>query len=173
MKGKLTNKQKAFVREYVIDSNATQAAIRAGYSKKTAANIGNQLLQKTTIKEAINNKNKEVADKCLVTVEYIIEGLKEVITKCLQQEPVMKWDYEQKKLVETGEWKFDSHGANKAFELLGRYKQMFKDGSGQPTSITVNVTDYSKAKVEEEKPENNNRINFDKDITNCDNLLTK
>lgn len=40
---KLTNKQKLFVKEYLIDLNAAQAAIRAGYSKNTASDIGSQL----------------------------------------------------------------------------------------------------------------------------------
>jgi len=50
---KLTDKQKRFVEEYIIDLNAKQAAIRAGYSEKRAGEIGYQLLQKTTVENAI------------------------------------------------------------------------------------------------------------------------
>ena len=49
----LTPKQQRFVEEYLIDLNATQAAIRAGYSEKTADSIGLQLLRKTQVAEAI------------------------------------------------------------------------------------------------------------------------
>ncbi|NGP40968.1 terminase small subunit [Acinetobacter sp. GC2] len=49
----LTDKQQRFVDEYLIDLNATQAAIRAGYSEKTADSIGLQLLRKTQVAEAI------------------------------------------------------------------------------------------------------------------------
>jgi len=49
----LTDKQQRFVDEYLIDLNATQAAIRAGYSEKTADSIGLQLLRKTQVVEAI------------------------------------------------------------------------------------------------------------------------
>ena len=50
---RLTDRQQRFVAEYLIDLNATQAAIRAGYSKKTADRIGPELLGKTCVSEAI------------------------------------------------------------------------------------------------------------------------
>jgi phage terminase small subunit len=49
----MTAKQKRFVTEYLIDCNATQAAIRAGYSKKNASKIGPELLGKTSVSNAI------------------------------------------------------------------------------------------------------------------------
>ncbi len=52
-KGKLTPKQARFVEEYLIDLNATQAAIRAGYSAKTANEQGAQLLAKRSIRQAV------------------------------------------------------------------------------------------------------------------------
>ena len=56
---KLTEKQRRFVDEYLIDLNATQAAIRAGYSVKTADKQGYQLLEKTRVAEAISEKMAE------------------------------------------------------------------------------------------------------------------
>ena len=53
MAARLTDKQQRFVAEYLIDLNATQAAIRAGYSAKNADKIGSQLLGKTRVAEAI------------------------------------------------------------------------------------------------------------------------
>ena len=52
----LNEKQKRFVLEYLIDLNATQAAIRAGYSKKTAYSMGQQNLKKLEIQKAIQAK---------------------------------------------------------------------------------------------------------------------
>lgn len=49
----LTAKQQRFVEEYLVDLNATQAAVRAGYSKKTAGAIGGENLEKPEIQEAI------------------------------------------------------------------------------------------------------------------------
>jgi phage terminase small subunit len=67
----LNNKQAAFVREYAIDHNATQAALRAGYSERTAEQIGYQLLQKTSVKEAVEAQTKEHAERCAVTVDSL------------------------------------------------------------------------------------------------------
>lgn len=55
----LTPKQQRFVEEYLIDLNATQSAIRAGYSEKTADSIGLQLLRKTQVAEAIAGAKAE------------------------------------------------------------------------------------------------------------------
>ena len=71
-KKKLTAKQQAFVNEYCIDKNATQAAIRAGYSEKTAGAIAGENLQKPEIKDAIETKLQEAASECDVTVEKIV-----------------------------------------------------------------------------------------------------
>lgn len=71
----LTAKQQRFVAEYMIDLNATQAAIRAGYSKKTAANIASENLGKPEIAEAIASEQAKVAEKLGVTVERIVSEL--------------------------------------------------------------------------------------------------
>ena len=71
----LTIKQERFVEEYLIDLNATQAAIRAGYSKNTAAEIGCENLTKPNIAEAIANARKELSDRVLVTQDMVVKGL--------------------------------------------------------------------------------------------------
>lgn len=75
MTAKLTPKQARFVEEYLIDLNATQAAIRAGYSKKTAEQLGFQLLNKTSVSSAIADAQAERAQRTLVTQDMVIEGL--------------------------------------------------------------------------------------------------
>ena len=72
---KLTPKQQRFVDEYLIDLNATQAAIRAGYSLKTAGQIGEQNLKKLEIKNAIELAQKERQKRTLVTQDDVIRGL--------------------------------------------------------------------------------------------------
>ena len=64
----MNNKQEAFVNEYLIDHNATQAAIRAGYSKKTARTIASQLLAKLDIADAIKAR---IAEKVMGTDEVL------------------------------------------------------------------------------------------------------
>lgn len=72
---KLTAKQQMFINEYLIDFNATQAAIRAGYSESTAQQIGSENLLKPVIKIEIDKRMKEFEEKALVTKEMVIKGL--------------------------------------------------------------------------------------------------
>jgi len=71
MKSKLTDKQERFVSEYLVDLNATQAAIRAGYSESTAAVIGCENLTKPNIQEAITKAKQEAAKRNETTVDMI------------------------------------------------------------------------------------------------------
>lgn len=71
----LTPKQQRFVEEYLIDLNATQAAIRSGYSEKTAQQMGSENLLKPVIQKAIEDARKEVSEKALITTEMVVKGL--------------------------------------------------------------------------------------------------
>ncbi len=75
--GKLTDKQKAFVREYLVDSNATQAAIRAGYSAKTAQEQSSRLLSKVMVREAIKERLTNLARATETEAEWVRRRLKE------------------------------------------------------------------------------------------------
>lgn len=72
MANKLTDKQARFVEEYLIDLNATQAAIRAGYSEKTAQIIGSENLSKPLIAEAIEKARKKTSTKLEITRERVL-----------------------------------------------------------------------------------------------------
>jgi phage terminase small subunit len=71
----LTQKQKCFVEQYLIDLNATQAAIRAGYSRKTAMEQGYQLLQKTSVSSAIQDAMQERSRRTQITQDRVLEEL--------------------------------------------------------------------------------------------------
>jgi phage terminase small subunit len=71
----LTPKQRLFVQEYLIDLNATQAAVRAGYSPKTAAEQGHQLLQKTSIREAVEGAMAERSQRLQITQDWVLMRL--------------------------------------------------------------------------------------------------
>ena len=75
---KLTDKQQCFVDEYLIDLNATQAAIRAGYSAKTADRIGPELLGKTCVSEAISKKMAARSRRTGVNAERVVLELAKV-----------------------------------------------------------------------------------------------
>lgn len=71
----LTPKQQRFVEEYLIDLNATQAAIRAGYSEKTAYSVGHENLKKPEIQKAIEEAKKQVSKRTELTVDMVVNGL--------------------------------------------------------------------------------------------------
>jgi len=73
--GVLNARQVRFVEEYLVDFNATQAAIRAGYSKRTASEQGYDLLRKPQIAEAIQAKQRELSAKTGITVERVVQEL--------------------------------------------------------------------------------------------------
>jgi phage terminase small subunit len=78
MARKLTDKQQRFVDEYLIDLNATQAAIRAGYSEKTAEQQAYQLLQKTSVQEAIASGKQSRSEKTAIDAAYVLTRLVEI-----------------------------------------------------------------------------------------------
>jgi phage terminase small subunit len=71
----MTPKQQRFVEEYLVDLNATQAAIRAGFSKATAEQQGHQLLKKTSVAEAIKKTMDDRAKRTGITADRVLEEL--------------------------------------------------------------------------------------------------
>jgi phage terminase small subunit len=72
---KLTTKQERFVQEYLIEANAAQAAIRAGYSAKTARFIGAENLTKPNIAAALE---KARAERCELTADWVVDELRKI-----------------------------------------------------------------------------------------------
>lgn len=137
----LTAKQQRFVEEYLIDLNATQAAIRAGYSERTAHSIGHENLNKPEIRARIEEMQVERSEKVNISAQWVLERLVEVTQMSMQAKPVEKWDYDERKLIETGEYVYDSQGANKALELIGKHLGMFKDKIEHSGSLGVTIVD--------------------------------
>ncbi len=121
----LTDRQQQFCDEYMIDLNATQAAIRAGYSAKTANEQAARLLAKVSIKKYIDERRAAQTKRTEIEADWILERLKELAERCMQHEPVM--ERRDGEMVETGEYMFDSSGANRALELLGKHKKLWTD----------------------------------------------
>ena len=138
----LTPKQSLFVREYLVDLNATQAAIRAGYSQKTAGSQAHDLLKKPEIQESIAHGATDRAKSVEITTEYVLSTIRNTIERCAQAEPVF-----DREGVETGEYKFDSTAVLKGSELLGKYLKLFTDkteisnpdGTMKPSAPIYNI----------------------------------
>ena len=76
---KLTQKQQRFVDEYIISGNATQAAIKAGYSKKTAKQTGTENLAKPIIKAELDRRNAEIKSAKTADMQEVMEYLASVM----------------------------------------------------------------------------------------------
>ena len=81
----MTPKQQRFVEEYLVDLNATQAAIRAGYSKKTAEQQGHQLLKKTSVQQAVSAAQQTRSEATGITADRVVTELAKVgLCQCVQ-----------------------------------------------------------------------------------------
>lgn len=147
---KLTDKQKRFIEEYLIDLNATQAAIRAGYSEKTAYSIGEENLKKPEIKRAIEDAQLKRSSRIQITQDDVIRMLIENIEKSSGTKQVV---ITQTRKSEDGEFVgddvarfvYEPSSVNKALELLGKHLGMFKDKldvttGDKPLPTVINVT---------------------------------
>lgn len=158
----LTEKQKRFIEEYLIDLNATQAAIRAGYSTKTAEQIGFQLLNKTSVSEEIKKKMAERSKRTGINADRVLHELakiafanaKDIINfedasvqeyankddlACIQSVKVKKQISEK---GETEERQVVMYDKKSALELLGKHLGMWKD------KVEVSGIDEEKSKLD-------------------------
>ena len=115
----LPAKRQRFVDEYIKDCNGTQAAIRAGYSQKSAQVQSAQLLAIPMVKQAVEEKQAAIAKINEVSAEWVVQKAKKIVERCMQEEPV--YDNEGNP---TGEYKFDSMGATAALKILAKYLGM-------------------------------------------------
>jgi len=124
--GKLTKKQEAFCEEYLKDMNATQAAIRAGYSEKTAGAVGHENLKKPEIATHLQVLMQERSQRTMIDADWVLMAAKKIYDRCMLKEPIL--DREGKPVIVTdgnGElvaaYRFDSSGANKALDTIGKH----------------------------------------------------
>ncbi|WP_120497527.1 terminase small subunit [Kiloniella sp. EL199] len=120
LKQQLTERQKRFVEEYLIDFNATQAAIRAGYSPNSVKQSASRTLKNPLMQEAIEQAKAARSQRLQIDADYVLKGAVELFERCMQRSPAADAD---------GEYKFQHTGAGKALEIIGRHVsvQAFKE----------------------------------------------
>ena len=131
----LTLKQKRFADEYIITANATQAAIKAGYSKKYANTNAAKLLQNTTIKRYLDKRLKEIESEKTASIKEVMEYLTSVM-RGEQTEQVLKsaGDYQQ----EITDIDVSAKDRLKAADLLNKIHQAREDkGNTAPTPVII------------------------------------
>lgn len=129
---RLSYKEERFCLEYICDYNQTKAAIRAGYAEKSAAKTGCRLMKDPRIQARIRQLQKEQAERLMLTSDHVLLELWDVYQKCMQVVPVETWSYELHEMVKTGEYQFDSKGATKALEMIGKHLGMFDQQKATP-----------------------------------------
>ena len=117
----MTPKQTRFVQEYLLDLNATQAAIRAGYSANNANVTGPRLLGNVGVAAAIAEAQTALSERAELTEDWIIEELKTVYGASMEARPIYDKDGNEK------DSSFNPSAANKSLELLGKHIGMFVD----------------------------------------------
>ena len=135
----MNDRQKRFCEEYLIDLNATQAAIRAGYSKNTARSIANENLTKPDIQQYLKRLIENRNERTKITQDEVIADIIEVKNRCMQKVPVMFMGNQVQDENGNNLWKFDSQGANKALDMIMKHTGGYeKNNTQQSTSIIVN-----------------------------------
>ena len=137
MTSKLTDKQKTFCEEYLIDLNATKAAIRAGYSEKTAKQIGSRLLTNVDITDSITELRAKRSESTAIDAAWVLRQAVKVHERCMQAEEI-----KDREGGSTGEYKFEHSGANKALEIIGKHidVQAFTENVKVNAEIAVTQT---------------------------------
>ena len=122
--GKLTERERRFAEEYLVDMNGTQAAIRAGYkpgkNNASAAVAATRLLRDAGVRAYRAALIRESVEDQDVSRDSTVLKLLEIYRRCMAAQPVMEWDSEEKSWVESGVWRFDAAGALKALGQLTR-----------------------------------------------------
>ncbi|MBP3272596.1 MAG: terminase small subunit [Ruminococcus sp.] len=149
---KLTEKQKRFCEEYLIDLNATQAAIRAGYKEKTAYAQGQRLLKKVEAQEYLQELMNERSKRTEITADRVLRELAAIAfsdrTELAQVgergevnlTPTEKLPDEVKKIIagiEEGKYgtKVTTYDKVKALELLGKHLGLFTAGADNSAAL--------------------------------------
>lgn len=138
---KLTQKQKAFCDYYIETGNATEAAIKAGYKKKTARQIGSMNLTKVDIKNYIDERLEIIESKRIADAAEVLKYLTSAMRGEVNEEVVVVEGYgdgcSEAKIIKK---EIGAKDRIKAAELLGKRHRLFVDKVEQTVDATVNST---------------------------------
>ena len=142
---KLTEKQKRFADEYIKSGNATQAAIKAGYSKKTSRSMGQENLTKPDIKNYIDDRMQAIEDSRIMTAKEAVEFLTSVIRGNVKETVVVGTPVGAEKVEKEADIKTRISAVK---ELLKRYPDNDKFMEQQLRKLTAEA-DLAEAKTKE------------------------
>lgn len=137
MKIKLTEKQKRFADYYIETGNATEAAIKAGYSQKTAKEMGYENLTKPHIKAYIDERIREMDEKRIMKAEEVMQLLTAIARNEVKEEVVVFGDG-MSVIEEKG---ISAKDRLKALELIGKRYGLWTDKQQIEGEVQVNIID--------------------------------
>ncbi len=120
MTNEITPKQQRFVDEYLLDMNAKQAAIRAGYSENTAESQGSRLLSKAKVLQAVKTAQDARSERTQIDADWVLKQAAHMYKKC--------------------EGEDDNGNALKALDLCGKHNQVkafAEEAAAPPTAPTI------------------------------------
>lgn len=133
----MTTKQKRFCQEYLIDLNATQAAIRAGYSEKSAYSVGQRMLKNVEVKKYIVEQMERLKNEKISSAQEVLEYLTSVMRgEQKEQVPLMYYD---KQILEKKSASIKDR--LKAAELLGKRYALFTEKLEVEGTTAVQIVD--------------------------------
>ena len=131
----MTDKQKRFCDEYLIDLNATQAAIRAGYSSKYANTNASKLLQNTTIKKYLDEQLKKIQDESIAKADEVLKYLTSVMRGESRSQVVIATPMGAERVDKPPEEK----DKLKAADMLGKYYALYTEISKVDADLSFDV----------------------------------
>lgn len=132
-------RQKLFVEEYLKDLNATQAAIRAGYSERTAYSQGQRLLKKVEIQNAVKELREQIQNENIATIKDIEEFLSKSMRGEIEEEQIVTLnDYEGSSRYEKVMKQISAKDRIKAAELLGKRYALFTEKQEINATVDTN-----------------------------------
>lgn len=134
----LNEKQQRFADEYLIDLNATQAAIRAGYEPKSAYSQGNRLLKNDEIKAYIEEQMASKSQSTIASAEEVMAYLTDVIRGKSRSHVLARDETGAERIVEKPP---DEKERLKAAELMGKRHQLFTDKVKVDGQMPVMIVD--------------------------------
>lgn len=141
---KLTAKQERFCREYLIDRNGTQAAIRAGYGAAGAGVQACRMLKRPNVLARVRELQAEEAERLSMSADAVLLEIWRTYQRCMQATPVMEYDPEAHEMRPTGEYAFDSRGATNCLKMLGERVGMFESRLELKGALPVILDDIPK-----------------------------
>ena len=131
-------KQKRFCEEYLVDCNATQAAIRAGYSEKTARAIGQRLLTNVDIKKYIDQQLQKLKNEKTADAQEVLEYLTSVMRGEQKEQVALLTGEGVQKLVQKD---ISAKDRLKAAELIGKRYGLFTEKLELQGETTIQIVD--------------------------------